>query len=194
MLRPEHERLVIRAVLWLGVLSVTPRTAQLQQPSVALVRNGTFERRDSANTNAPAEWSVDGPSAIYRLDSLRQHGGRVSMHVGFAPNSNKEEYSGVIQRADVTALRAKRIAFEAYIQRSSPKPTAGIWLVFKTAAGARRGYVNSYKQVTSSTSAWSRHRLVVTVPADAVEVQFGAAIYDAEGEMWVDDISMTVVK
>jgi|GEM_PF-3966782 len=53
-------------------------------------------------------------------------------------------------------------------------------------------YINSYEQPVKESGAWMQHRIDILIPNQATTLKFGAAIYEAEGTMWVDDVSIMV--
>ncbi len=166
-------------------------TAPTNQANAIL--NGGFETASTADPRHPADWNEDGKAPLYELDSATKRAGKNSMRIAFKDGSNKEGYSGVMQRVDVSAYVGKRIALDAFFRRSSPKSQVGIWLSLGGAEGKRLAYINSYEQPIADGSAWSRHHLELDIPPEATRLLLGAAIHESDGDMWVDDVSLTVV-
>jgi hypothetical protein len=77
-------------------------TAPTNQTNTIL--NGGFETSSAANPRHPADWNEDGKAPLYELDSATKRGGKHSMRIAFKDGSNKEGYSGVMQRVDVRAF------------------------------------------------------------------------------------------
>lgn len=158
----------------------------------ALPPNGGFEVSEQSDARRPLHWKQDGRSPVYALDASRHRSGKQSLHIGFKDGANEEGYSGTMQRLDATPFAGKRLALEAYLQRTSEKSKVGVWLLLGDANGKKLFYANSYEQPFGDHATWTRHTLEVDVPADAVTLALGAAIYESDGEMWVDDVRLAV--
>ncbi|MCE2903391.1 MAG: hypothetical protein ACK6DP_19800 [Gemmatimonas sp.] len=177
-------------MVWAGTVGllgcVHTRPAAVPRP---LLQNGGFELASAAAPTLPAWWMEDATSVSYRLDASVAHGGQRSLRVEFAEEATKRGYSGVIATLDVSALRGQRVRFEGFLKRSSEASKVGLWLRL---AGTDGLYVNSYEARVTVSDGWARHRLEVELPADATTLMLGAAIHEAPGVMWVDDLSFTV--
>jgi hypothetical protein len=148
---------------------------------------------EQSNARRPLHWKQDGLALIYALDATRHRSGRQSLHIGFKDGTNDEGYSGTIQRIDATPFAGKRVRLEAYLQRTSEKSKVGVWLLLGDATDKKLLYINSYEQPFEDGVTWTRHKLEVDVPIAAAKLALGAAIYESDGEMWVDDVTLTVV-
>jgi hypothetical protein len=166
--------------------------AQTSKP--ALLNNGGFEIIDEANLQHPAIWSIDGIGPVYTLDASVHKKGRYSLRIGFKEGANTEGYSGMIQKISAAPFAGKRIVISAYLRRSSEKSIVGIWALLNAANNKRLEYINSYEQPILNGSKWSIHQLEIEVPAEATSLALGAAIYENNGEMWVDEMSIREVK
>jgi hypothetical protein len=167
------------------------------------IKNGTFERIEvqagkrrmhghEDATNTPKYWRVDGLAPRYELDqSVRRSGGN-SLKVRFQSDFNKEGYSGAIQNFDASALAGKRVVLSGYFRRNSVASKVGLWLLAADRSGKKLGYANSYDQPLA-TDGWSAHRIEFDVPPNAGQLKLGVAIYEGDGDMWVDDVQLSVV-
>ena len=157
----------------------------------ALLQNGGFEQTSAGDPALPTWWKEDATSASYRLDASAAHHGRRSLRIEFNEAATTTGYSGVIASIDVSALRGRRLSFEGFLKRSSEASKVGLWLRL---AGDSGLYLNSYEAPVTLRDGWARHVLEVDIPADATTMKLGAAIHEAPGVMWVDDLSLTVNK
>ncbi|WP_294089284.1 hypothetical protein [Sphingomonas sp.] len=102
-------------------------------------------------------------------------------------------YAGVIQEIDVVALRGRTISLSGYVRRANPKSTVGVWMLLADENGKRLDYVNSYKMPLAKAGDWGRYETRLALPANAARLKFGAAVFDADGTAWIDDIALSVV-
>lgn len=194
--RRANRRLAHRRRAWQRVMALTGTMLLLgcahSRPSTEptpLLRNGGFELVSATDPALPAWWREDATSVSYRLDASVAHGGQRSLRIEFAEEATKSGYSGVIASLDVSAHRGQRLRFEGFLKRSSEASKVGLWLRL---AGEDGLYVNTYEARVGVSDGWAHHVLDVELPADATTLILGAAIHEAPGVMWVDDLSFTV--
>jgi hypothetical protein len=183
-----------RWLVGLVLLISTSSACCLQTSKQELPSNGGFEKVDDSNPQHPSIWSIDGIGPIYTLDSSVHKKGKYSLHIGFKEGANVEGYSGTIQKISAAPFAGKRIVIKAYLRRNSEKSIVGIWALLGAVNNKRLEYINSYEQVVLNGSKWSLHQLVIEVPAEATTLALGAAIYESDGEMWVDEMSIREIK
>jgi hypothetical protein len=179
------------AIPFAGTLSASAAIAQA--PNTAL-QNGSFEATASPTTKLPAAWAVDGVGPIYMLDDTVTRTGKYALKIGFKDGANKQGYSGTMQRLSATEFAGKRVEFAAYLRRTSDKSKVGVWVSIGDVDKKRLAYLNSYDQPHGGNAQWSLHKLQFDVPAEATSLMLGAAMYESDGEMWVDDITLQVIK
>jgi hypothetical protein len=183
---------LLRALMLAGAASLAGCAQASPAPApTSLLQNGGFEQAATHDPALPAWWKEDATSVSYRLNNAVAHGGRRSLRIEFAEAATKSGYSGVIASIDVSALRGKRLVFEGFLKRSSEASKVGLWLKL---AGEQGLYLNTYETQPLLKQGWARHVLTVEIPADATTLKLGAAIHEAPGVMWVDDLSFTVSK
>jgi hypothetical protein len=155
-----------------------------------LVANGGFEIVASDNPAHPADWSEDGKAPAYAIDRSVRRSGNQSMRVAFKDGTNDVGYSGVLAQLEPKVLLGQRIVLEGYFRRTSAQSRVGLWLMIADNDGHRLAYVNTYDSAFRILDGWAKQRLEVDVPQNAARLKFGAAIYERDGTMWVDDISL----
>jgi hypothetical protein len=185
--------LLCRAAALFLTLACTSRPLAAQPSPAPQIPNGGFEIATPAASDHPADWRVDGVGPAYGLDHGVYRSGAASLHIAFKTGSNAEGYSGAIQQLDAAPFRGRRIEYTAYVRRSSARSKVGIWLLVPSPDPRRRVYINSYEQPIANDSTWSLHTLTMTVPRTATTIAFGTAIYENDGEMWVDDVSVRIL-
>jgi hypothetical protein len=129
---------------------------------------------------------------VYKLDTETVYRGRHSMHIAFKDGMNQEGYAGTIQTIDISRFAGKRLMLSAQLRRTSEKSKVGIWASVVGADKEKLSYQNSYEQPIPSNQRWSKHSLMIDLPKTATTLKVGAAIYENDGEMWVDDIRVAV--
>ena len=181
---------LLRALMLASTVSLAGCAQASPAPAPnSLLQNGGFEQASTHDPALPAWWKEDATSVSYRLDNSVAHSGRRSLRIEFAEEATKSGYSGVIASIDVSALRGKRLVFDGFLKRSSGSSKVGLWLKL---AGEQGLYLNTYETQPLLKKGWARHVLTVEIPADATTLKLGAAIHEAPGVMWVDDLSFTV--
>jgi hypothetical protein len=178
---------------WLGIviLGLIASGAAASVDRVLLL-NGGFETNERDQPDIPANWNQDGIGPIYKLDTKTVYRGRHSMHIAFKDGMNQEGYAGTIQTIDISRFAGKRLMLSAQLRRTSEKSKVGIWASVVGADKEKLSYQNSYEQPIPSNQRWSKHSLMIDLPKNAATLKVGAAIYENDGEMWVDDIRVAV--
>lgn len=156
--------------------------------------NPGFERSDPKQAALPDAWDVDVANKtdtleIVKRDQSVHHCGRAAARIRFIEAMN---YSGVIQRLSALDMAGKDAQFSAYVRRSSATSVVGIWLLVADINGNKLTYINSYEQPVRAGSNWTRHVLSLHVSKEAFIVKVGAAIYEKDGTMWVDDMHLAL--
>jgi hypothetical protein len=157
-----------------------------------LLRNGSFE--DATSDSAPAGWNVDGVSPSYRLDTQIASAGKQSLRVEFRDGFNEQGYAGTLQTIDASGLAGKTIRFTADLRRTNNESVVGIWLLVADAVGNKLNYINSYEQPLPNLSQWQTHALTVSLPRAAAKIKLGAAIYEKDGEAWIDNLQLWQIR
>jgi hypothetical protein len=142
----------------------------------------------------PHGWQEDSIGILYGLDRNTKRNGEHALKIGFSGATTPKGYSGAMQRIDATALRGKKLVFEAYLRRDASPAKVGLWWSLHDAERKRVHYENTYERVTITSNEWQPHRLEMKVSENAQTILVGVAIHEADGTMWVDDASVCVVE
>jgi hypothetical protein len=155
--------------------------------------NGGFEKVSSTNAQHPADWNVDGVGPVYALDTSIHMRGKHALKIGFKDGANANGYSGTLQKISATPYAGKRVVVSAYLRKSAEKSIVGVWAMLGGPDKARLLYKNTYEQPASKVGEWTQHKIEFDVPQNAVTFVLGAAIYESDGDMWVDEFSVREV-
>ena len=152
----------------------------------------------AAEGPAPTGWLLSGstPSA-YEVGSAPQ-GGQNRGPAGFI--RSKEPSAGfgtLMQTVDASDYRGKRVRFSAVVRSDAVASWAGLWMRVDgpaTANGKPKllGFDNMGKRPIKGTTGWTRHDVVLDVPANAEKVAFGILL-NGTGGAWLDGVSLEVV-
>jgi hypothetical protein len=183
---------IITSVLFFVTASFISLAASASA-TTSVVANGGFEKASTTNPLHPADWDVDGVGPAYALDATVRKVGKHALKIGFKDGANKEGYSGTIQKISATPYAGKRVEVTAYLRKSTDKSIVGIWAMLGGVEKVKLLYKNTYEQPAPKVGEWTQHKLVLDVPQNAVSMALGAAIYESDGEMWVDEFSVREV-
>lgn len=119
----------------------------------------------------------DGSSSA-RLASEKTRGvGFGTMMQNFSP----EEYAG------------KRLQLSAWVRSEDVKGWAGVWMrIDGTQAGGSLAFDNMSDRPISGDTEWTRHTVVLDVPAEATNIAFGVLL-NGGGSVWIDALEFEVV-
>jgi hypothetical protein len=157
------------------------------------ILNPGFEQADQVRKTLPNSWSIDVANPVNAdetvlLDNGVRRCGKAAARIRFVEAMN---YSGVIQKIDVSGFKDRKLQFSGFVRKSSPQSIAGIWTLIADNTGKKLAYINSYEQPVNVDEGWSFHSLSIAVPKDASVMSVGAAIYEKDGVMWVDDLRLS---
>ena len=97
-----------------------------------------------------------------------------------------------VDKADMEALRGKRIAVSMWLKTRNVPNWAGAELYVFGAGSRIQAYDDLGDRPIHGTTDWRQYKFVVDVPMDAVMVGALPAIYGA-GELWYDDVQIDLV-
>jgi hypothetical protein len=155
----------------------------------AIIRNGDFSATLADNSKLPSEWRIDGMATEIALDTAKTKSSQASLRVAYKAGA---PYAGVIQTVPPEAVRGKRLTLRAQIARRGEKAVVGIWVGIFDKDKKRLAYRNSYETVQAADESWVPHVVEIDVPENAERLLIGSAIYEADGVMWVDTMSVEV--
>jgi hypothetical protein len=142
---------------------------------------------------SPKGWVLIGPASAYafRLDSLEKHGGRSSGLLE-CTDPDVQEFGSILQTIRADGYRSKRVRLSAYVRTRDVEESARLWMRVDGPESSGIAFDNMAKRPFKGDTEWSRYDIVLDVPADAVQIGFGA-ILGGKGRLWVDDLVLEPV-
>jgi hypothetical protein len=122
-------------------------------------------------------------------DTAVKHGGKAGAHIKFI-GANAEGFGTLMQMCKADDYRGKRVRMSAWMKTEDAE-SANLWLRVD-GVKSTLGFDNMGNRAVTGTSEWKKYELTVDVPAEAVNIAFGAFVA-GKGQAWVDDYSFEVV-
>ncbi len=137
------------------------------------------------------------PSYEAGVDRAMRHHGRVSAYLRRGSGADfglSSQIVGQYVRAD--RYRGKRVCLRGYL-RTLNATSAGLMLRIEGEQGELLGFYNGaaprgHEPQAKQTTDWARYEIVLDVPARAIGITFGFALYGV-GEVWSDGMALSVV-
>jgi len=162
--------------------------------SANMIKNGSFEGNDGRTA---AFFKCDTTEAM--LDSSTAHSGKWSMRI----NRNSSFTSDPIRFEDVRAT-ARRVAVSAWVKAERIIPgnqgwKAGrmmLWVKDKDGKGIKikgssnDGLIGDFAAGFAGTFGWKQFKGNLVLPPGTADITFQAALSQASGSAWIDDVSI----
>jgi hypothetical protein len=97
----------------------------------------------------------------------------------------------LVQAILADEFRGKRVRFSAYTKSQDLTDWAGLWMRVDTARHSP-SFDNMIERPIKRTTEWTKHHIVLLVPADAEVISFGILLV-GDGRVWIDDASFEIV-
>ena len=97
-----------------------------------------------------------------------------------------------VQEVRADRFRGSRVRLAGWLKTDGVAPGAGLWLRVDTTT-ASVGLDNMLTRPAAGTTGWTRHEVVLDVPAGAVRLAFGVLLSGA-GTVWADDLELEAAK
>jgi hypothetical protein len=140
---------------------------------------------------APMGWLASAKPGEFdvALDDREAHDGRRSLRLqAISPRAG---VGYVTQIVHASPYRKKRVRLTAWMKTENVG-YAALWL---SCNDDKYNVINSdvmYDRPVSGSTPFSRYELVIDVPANAIDVRFGAKL-DGTGKIWIDDFKLEEV-
>jgi hypothetical protein len=145
----------------------------------------------------PQAWAGDevkgwGASKVAetRIDRGTRHGGAAAASFAAKANTNPKQKT-LLQSFLADEYRGKRVRFSAYVRCQDLSDWAGLWMRVDTDKNSP-SFDNMMERPIGGTTDWTKHDIVLEVPADAEVVTIGLLLV-GDGKVWIDDASFDVV-
>jgi len=123
------------------------------------------------------------------VDTAVKHGGKAGARIKFI-GTNAEGFGTLMQIYKADDYRGRRLRMSAWMKTEDAE-SANLWLRVDGAKNTL-GFDNMHNRAVKGTSEWKKYELTLDVPAEAVNIAFGAFV-GGKGQAWVDDYSFEVV-
>ncbi len=124
------------------------------------------------------------------LDTKVKHGGNASAYIK-ATTDRPRGGTTLVQAFAADSYRGKRVRMSAYV-RTRDVGSIGLWMRVDTDESGNVAFDNMGTRPIKGTNDWTKHEIVLDVPADAVDVTFGV-IASGGGQAWFDDFQFEAV-
>jgi len=142
--------------------------------------------------DSPAGWIINGsdlPNYEISVDTTVKHGGKASARIRFIAGK-ADGFGGLMQVFKADDYHGKRVRMSAWL-RSENADSAQLWLRLD-AARSMLGFDNMENRGVKGTSDWKKYEITLDVPANTINIAFGAMVV-GKGLAWVDDFNFEVV-
>lgn len=141
----------------------------------------------------PLGWEVYGePSAnahILRLDRATQYRGSASGQIK-SKGESSESFATMMQMFKADTYRGKRLRLSAWLKTQNAD-SAQLWMRLD-GAKSMLGFDNMDNRPIKGTTDWAHYAITLDVPAETVNIAFGAFLV-GQGQVWMDDYLFEVV-
>jgi hypothetical protein len=165
-------------------------------PATSLVNPGFESERPGIRGN-PEGWisiqHAGPPSYTFKLDPGVRHTGAQSLRID---NVGPEPFGSIFQQFPAAPLRGRTVRLSAWLKtRDAAGSFTGGGAVLTLQAmqsGATLAHNHMTQAPIKGTSDWSRHEIVLAIPAAADQVEVGAMLH-GPGTLWLDDVELDVL-
>jgi hypothetical protein len=184
-------------------LRLAPLAAAALAPIVAVAAPVPIVNPDFESTKAGASgldgWSTyqhTGPESYdFALDSGEKKDGTQSLRIA---NIGPEPFGSLKQTISATGLTGKTLKLSAWVKTSAiPEPgkrgSGGAALTLTALRGSAVVATETMrKRELRGTADWTRHSIELSIPPNAVSIDFGATLL-GPGRVWVDGFALETV-
>jgi hypothetical protein len=147
----------------------------------------------TVTADAPKGWFSNGSNVQnydISVDTNVKHSGRASARIKSNTAAPAEGFGGFMQVFGADAYHGKRVRMSAWL-KSENANALQLW-VRLDGAKSMLGFDNMDGRAVKGTSDWKKYELTLDVPADTINIAFGAFIIGT-GQGWVDDFQFETV-
>lgn len=168
------------------VLSITAVAALAEEPPAGPA-NLDFEHGANAR-GAPKGWIGAPPAVLW--DPTVSHGGEASARIRQAAVPEGGMPAQISQWISATPWRGKRLRLAGWLHTDNvASGWAALWVRADSATKPALVFDNMADRGVKGTTGWKRYEIVVTIPAEATDLYFGAMLAGT-GTVWLDDVSL----
>lgn len=149
-------------------------------------KNMGFEQKSDIGDHAK-DWGGGGEGYDLTLDDQNPRSGKRCGRIKGKSDSNFGTYTQCI---NAEPLRGKRVRFSGYL-RSDLQGNGGLWMRIDV-DNKSVGFDNMHDRRVKGKTDWTKHSIVLDVPAESTKICFGFLIV-GKGDLWADDFTIKVV-
>ncbi|MEM9409698.1 MAG: M56 family metallopeptidase [Planctomycetota bacterium] len=176
-----------------GTLGEGPESTNMQRQAVSGDNNAHFLNLDfeSHANGRPTNWGGGGKG--YALTtSPDAHRGESCGKIKSIDDPDQLNFGTFTSRLDVNQYLGKQIRFSGYLKSDlEGQAWAGLWMRVDV-KGKRPEFDNMNKRPVKGTTDWTQYSIVLDVPEEATNINFGFLMAGA-GTLWGDDLQVTVL-
>ena len=144
----------------------------------------------------PDRWFKGGrPAENYDtgIDTQTRRDGAVSVFVR-ARSAAPGGFGTIMRVEHAERFRGKRVRMAGYVKANDVREWAGLWMRVDGADPTRGGltFDNMARRPIRGTQNWTRHEVVLDVPAEAELIHYGLLL-GGEGTVWATDLALEIV-
>jgi hypothetical protein len=166
----------------------------LGAPLAALAGNGQPSIFEPSRFETGLDgWSYDvadkaqaDPAGV-TLDATISFRGSKSARVRFRTAMG---YAGIIKKASIDKYAGSTLVLRGTLRKTAPTSVAGLWLATSDKNGKRLEYINSYDAQPFAPGDWHKIAITVKLPCNAAGLIYGAAVYEDDGDLWIDEVKL----
>ena len=145
------------------------------------------------SADPPKGWFSNGSNIQnyeISVDTTVKHSGRASARIKSIATTPAEGFGGFMQVFGADAYHGKRVRMSAWL-KSENADSLHLWFRLD-GAKSMLGFDNMDNRAVKGTSDWKKYELTLDVPANTINIAFGAFIVGS-GQGWVDDFQFEIV-
>lgn len=144
-----------------------------------------------ARGGPPRDWFGGGEGYERALDEAVKHGGKAS---GALKSTGEVEnaFGTMMQAVNADQYKGKRLRMSAYVKSDGVEGWSGLWMRVDGADKTGLAFDNMMERPIKGKTDWTKYEIVLDVPDDAVEIDFGILLA-GKGTVWIDDLTFETV-
>ncbi len=157
-----------------------------------LIASGLNGQVPLQTQHSPAGWFLAGDNPTnYRtgVDRAEMHDGLPSAYL--VSLANGTGFGTLMQSINAANYAGKRVRLRAWVESRDVSDWAGLWMRVDKGREAVT-FDNMQDRPIKGTQSWNTYDVVLDVPADATNINFGILLTGA-GEVWMNHVSLEVV-
>lgn len=149
---------------------------------------------DPIPSERPAHWRLGGSAPddySLALDRTIVWNGTASASLAATKaDASPYSYGALVQAISAAPFRNKVVQFSAFVKSDGVLAGAALWIRADSDDGNVVAFNNMHDRMIRRTTPWTRHAIVIDIPAEASVISFGCLL-NGRGRVWIDDVQLT---